>query len=351
MKRKPFLIIALFLLSGLYSFAQTYTILAKPAGGKDWGYANLKGEFFIEPKFRDCIGFSEEGLAAIYDGKLKKFYFINLQGETLPTEITDFKLIEVFGFGMKGFNDGLAAVKYKDLWGFLNTEGKLMVQATFEKVTPFNGGFASGQKGGKFYVIDGNGNETLLDIPGLEDVNEFSEGFAIFKTADDMVGFIDGNGKIAIPAKFKSAGDFSGGLAWAKDPTSSVGYIDVKGDWVVPPKFDAGKFYDPETGLARIKMGDQWAYTNNRGDLSFIKDTEIWEDFFSGLARGKKNGLFGFYNSNMEWVIMPQYDGARDFKNGYASVKKGDKWGIIDTAGNWVVEPKFEDIKDVVISK
>jgi hypothetical protein len=270
MKRKPCLIIVLFLFLGMETFSQTYTILAKPAGGKDWGYANVKGEFFIEPKFKDCISFSQDGLAAIYDGKQKRYYFIDLKGEVLPTEITDFKLFEVFLFGMKGFNDGFVAVKYKDLWGFLNTEGKLVVDATFEKVTPFNDGYASGLKGGKFYVIDENGNETPLDISGLEDVNEFNEGLASFKTT---------------------------------------------------------------------------------GDLFFMNETDIWEDFFSGLARGKKDGKFGFYNSSMEWVIPPQFDGARDFKNGYASVKKGEIWGIIDTAGNWVVEPTWDDVKDVTIVK
>ncbi len=335
---------------GFQAFSQTYTILAKPAGSKDWGYASLTGEFFIPAKYRDCISFSEEGLAAIYDGKQKQFYFIDLKGEPLPMEIKDFKLIEIFMFGMKGFNDGFVPVKLKDLWGLMNTDGKLAVPATFEKITPFNDGFAAGMKGGQWYVIDASGGETPVDLPAVVDVNDFSENLASFKTADDLVGFIDGSGSSVIPAKFKAAGDFSGGLAWAKDAAGSVGYIDTRGEWVIAPKFTAGKNFDPETGLARIKTADSWAYTDRGGNLSFMKETEIWEDFFNGLARGKKAGKFGYYNASMEWVIQPQFDGARDFKNGYATVRKGEKWGIIDGKGNWVLEPVFDDAKDVAVS-
>ncbi len=348
---KKLILILIILVMGIQGFAQTYSILAKPAGAKDWGYANLKGEFFIQPKYRDCIGFSEEGLAAIYDAKQKQFYFIDLKGETLPTEITGFKLIEIFGFGMKGFNDGMAPVRHQDLWGFLNKEGKIAIQPTFEKVTIFNDGYASGLKGGKYYVIHGSGAETSIEIVGLADVNEFSEGLASFKTSDDVVGFIDGSGKVVIPAKFKAAGDFNGGVAWAKDLAGMVGYIDATGDWLVSPKFTAGKNYDPQSGLARVKYNETWAYTNKTGEVFYMTGTDIWEDFFNGLARGKKDGRFGYYNAKMEWVIEPQFDGARDFKNGYATVRKGEKWGIIDTAGKWVLEPMFDDAKDVSISK
>jgi hypothetical protein len=298
--------------------------------------------------FKNCIGFSEDGYAAVYDAKTKQFYFIDTKGQMLQTEFTGFKLIEVFGFGMKGFQDGFAPAKFGDQWGYLNTSGKLAVPATFDKITPFNG-YGSGQKGGLFYVIDKNGTETAINIPGLADVNEFSEGFASFKAPDGKIGFIDGTGKIVIPARFESAGDFTGGIAWAKEASGSVGYIDTKGEFIIPPKFEAGKNFDPGTGLARVKLGGNWAYTNKSGELTFMKDTEIWEDYFNGLARGKKAGKFGFYNAKGEWVVQPQYDGARDFKNGYASVRVGEKWGVIDTAGNWVIEPVFEDVKDVEI--
>ena len=349
MKKTMILTLILTLILGYGAFAQTTVIMVQPAGSKEWGYADLKGNLIIEAKYKKCISFSEDGLAAIYDGKLKQFYFINLKGETLPTEVTDFKLIEVFGFGMKGFENGLAPVKIKEEWGFLNTDGKLAIPARYDKVTSFQDGFAAVQRNGQFFALDISGNEFPVETPDIADLNDFSEQMASFRTARDLVGFVHGSGKVAIQPTFQSAGEFHGGLAWAKNSSGKVGYINIQGEWVLEPQFEAGKNFDTETGLARVKTGDKWAYTNKTGEIMYMNDSDTYDDFFNGLAKGKKNDKFGFFDSKGQWAIQPQFDGARDFKNGYASVKKGEIWGIIDTAGNWVVEPKFEDIKDVAI--
>jgi hypothetical protein len=334
-----------------YGAMAQYAILVQPAGSKEWGYAGLNGDMIIDAKYKKCIGFSADGYAAIYDGKIKQFYFIDLKGETLETEIKDFKLIEIFGFGMKGFNDGMAPVKVKEKWGFLNTHGKLAIPAIYEKVTVFNGGFASVQRDGKFFVIDKNGAEFQVDAPGIADLNDFSEQLASFKTSSDLVGFVDGAGKVVVEAQFKAAGDFYGGMAWAKNTAGKVGFINPSGDWVLEPQFDAGKNFDPVSGLVRVKTGEIWAYVNKAGEIFFMNDTDLFEDFMDGLARGRKNGKFGYFNEKMEWAIQPQFDGARDFKNGYGSVKQNNLWGVVDSKGDWIIKPKFEDIKDVEIIK
>lgn len=350
MKKKMTLSLILVFLLGFSALAQTYVVMVQPVGSKDWGYADIKGNMIIDAKYKKCIGFSEDGFAAIYDAKLKQFYFINLKGETLPTEIKDFKLIEVFGFGMKGFNDGFAPVKVEEKWGFLNTEGKLAIQAKYDKVTIFNSGYASVQRDGKFFVVDKSGTEFPVDVPGIADLNDFSEQLASLKTEADLVGFVDGTGKVVIEAKFKAAGDFHGGIAWAKNNAGSVGFINPQGEWVLEPQYDAGKNFDPESGLVRVKTGEKWAYVNKSGELMYMNDSDLFEDFSNGLARGKKNDKFGYFNDTGVWAIQPQFDGARDFKNGYACVKSGEKWGIIDKTGKWVVEPKFEEIKDVELT-
>lgn len=347
MNKKMFLTLTLILVLGIGAFAQNYAILVQPVGSKDWGYADNKGNMIIDAKYRKCIGFSDDGFAAIYDGKAKQFFFINLKGETLQTEIKDFKLIEIFGFGMKGFSDGFAPVEVNDKWGFLNTDGKLAIQTKYDKVVPFRDGFSAVKRNGQFYSLDKSGNEFLVDVPGIVDLNDFSEKLASFRASDDLVGFVDGGGKVVIQPKFKAAGDFYGGLAWAKNNSDKVGYINSKGEWVLEPQFDSGKNFDPESGLARVKTGDKWAYVSKTGDIMYMNDSDLFEDFSNGLARGKKNDKFGFFNDKMEWAIKPQYDGARDFKNGYAAVKSGERWGVVDHTGNVVIEPKFENIKDM----
>lgn len=342
---------SLAILLGFSTFAQIYRILVQPVGAKEWGFADLSGKIVIDAKYKKIIGFSEDGFAAFYDAKEKQFGFINVNGENLSTEVKDFKLIEVLGFGMKGFNDGMAPVKVDDKWGFLNREGKLAIPAKYEKVTIFKSGFASVQRDGKFFVVDKSGAEFQVDVPGIADLNDFSEMLASFKTAADLVGFVDGAGKVVIEAKFKAAGDFYGGLAWARHTNDKVGFINQQGEWVLEPQFEVGKNFDPECGVVRVKTGDKWAYVNKSGEMMYMNDSDLFEDFANGLARGKKNDKFGYFNAKGEWAIQPQFDGARDFKNGYASVRKGEIWGVIDVTGKMIIEPKFEDIKDVEIIK
>ncbi len=346
MKKKILFIFSLLLFFCSAVFAQTYVTQVKPAGNKKWGYADLKGELIIPAQFDKCYEFSSAGLAAIYDSKNRQYYFINLKGEKLATEIKDFKLIDGLGFDLKGFEDGLVPVKQGEKWGYLNTEGKLAIRAIYDHVSDFNGGFAPVKSGSTIKIINTQGEEIAVD-GAVTDLKTFSESLAPFRAADKNFGFINENGKVAIPAKFESVGYFKDGLAWAKTADKTVGYINTKGEWVIKPQFDVAKNFGDESGLARIKSGDKWGYVNKSGEISYLKDTDIYEDFFDGLARGRKNEKFGFLNSKGEWVIKPEFDGSRDFKNGYAAVKKGEKWGVIDKSGKWVIEPLYDGIKDM----
>jgi len=329
------------------SFSQTYLTQVKPADSKTWGYANEKGELVIKPQFEKCHKFSAEGLAPIYDTKNKQYYFINVKGEKVNTEVKDFKLIDRFGFDLEGFNDGLIPVRIGEKWGYLNSEGKLAIPAKYEHITGFSSGHAIATLNKKFVVLNTNGEESPVEGSGALDVKEFSENLAPFRASDKKFGYIDGSGKVVIKPQFESVGYFVDGLAWAKSSDDKVGFIDKTGEWVIKPQFNTAKEFDASTGLARVKTGDSWGYVNKSGEMVSVKDTDLWSDFSDGLAEGRKGGKVGFYNSQGEWVIQPQFDGSRAFKNGYAAAKKGDKWGMIDKQGKWVIEPSYDRVMDM----
>jgi len=174
-------------LSLLVSFAtmsQTFITQVKPYEGKLWGYINEQGETVIEPAYKKCYPFSENGLAPIYESK--KFQFINTKGEVLNTDINGFKLIEGFiGIGgLQGYSDNLVAVQKNKSWGFLNSNGGVEIMLKYEKVSSFQGGFAVAQGGGNFYVLNKKGEEFKLE--GIEIINlkGFKEGLAPFATVN-----------------------------------------------------------------------------------------------------------------------------------------------------------------------
>lgn len=351
MKKHIYLSLAVIILTISFVNAQNLITQVKPSGSKTWGYANIKGEIVIPAQFEKCYKFGSDGYATIYDTKQRQYYFINTKGEKLITEISAFKLRDGFGFDVSHFNDGLIPVKVGEKWGYVSNTGKVAIQAKYDEAFDFDGGFGVVKSGANYWVVNTKGEEFGVTVPGALDVKPFSEGLAPFRASDKTFGYIGTDGKVAIQAKFESVGYFKGGLAWAKTLDKKVGYIDRTGNWVIQPTFEVGKDFDPESGLARIKNGDKWAYVNKTGEIMYVMITETWGDFSNGLAEGKMGGKVGFYNTKGQWAIQPQFDGSRDFKNGYAAAKQGDKWGMIDKNGKWVVQPIFDGIKDMELVK
>jgi hypothetical protein len=349
MKKKIVFGFLLVLLIGYSAFSQTYITQVKPIGSKLWGYANLKGEIVIEAKFKRCDQFSKEGLAPIYDpASNKSYYFIDLKGQVLPLEITGFRLMSTFMTDVpKGFSDGLVPVGLGSKWGYLNTAGKVAIPIKFDDVTEFNDGYAVARNDGKYFILDKQYGEHPVDDENIVKVKSFSEMLAPYESKNGKMGFIDEQGKIVIQAQFIAVGYFNAGLAWAKTVDKKIGYIGKNGEWVIQPQFELAKNFDPESGMARIKVNEKMGFVNKKGELLFVNDAEDIGDFTNGLCWGRKNEKTGFVNNKGEWVIPPQFEAVRHFKNGYAAVKKDDKWGLIDKEGKWVIEPSFDGIQDM----
>lgn len=332
------------------AFSQKYLIQVKSPQNDKWGYIDIDGNFVIQPQYEKCYEFTEDGVAAVYDSKNRQFFFVSANGGRVVTDIKDFKLIDRMGFSLENFSDGLIPVKHNDKFGYMNSEGKLVIPAKYDEVQGFGSGHAAVKLGKRVLVVNKTGEETPLDA-NIVLVRKFVENLAPFES-DGKFGFLDPTGKVVIKPQFESVGYFKNGVTWAKTTDGKVGYIDESGAWLINPQFTVGGNFDAESGMARIKTGSEWGYTNKEGNVLRVKESTVWEDFADGLAMGKKDGLFGYFNNKGEWIIKPQFDGGRDFKNGYAAVKKGKLWGVVDKTGNWVVEPKFDGIKDAeLVSK
>ncbi len=338
----------IYLIATSNCFSQSMLAQAKPAGGDDWGYIDPSGKFIIEPAFAICHTFSEDGYAPIYEKKKKSFYFIDKSGKELSTDLKTFKLKGIFGFGVKGFEDGMAMVQVDKKWGYLNLKGKLIIAAKYEKANHFVAGYASAKSGRTWVILNKEGVEIPIDMNGILEVRKFSEGFAPIKSNDLMFGFVNNAGKMVIEAKFRVVGHFVDGLAWAKTMEGMIGFIDKKGEWVIKPQFAGAKDFSKGSGFARVTKNKVKMFVTKEGKTVSLNDADSFGDFHEGLAYGKKNDLAGFFDTKGTWVIKPTFQAVKDFSNGYARAKQGDKWGFIDKTGKWVIEPQFDGIRDFV---
>lgn len=343
--------LVLFSISEIYP--QTHVLQVKLSDKEIWAYANIKGEILFEADYPTCYPFSEDGIALISFPKQNLYSLINIKGEQIQVEVKDFYVKDVFGYSAQGFANGLLAVKQGEnkKWGYVNVEGRLVIPLKYDYVSNFNGGFATARLDDKFYIINKNGNETLINDPDITEVKEITENLAPFRRKDKSMGFVDTKGAVVIKGQFYQVGYFRSGLAWVKSFNGFIGYINAKGEYVIKPRFSAAKDFDEISGLARVKINDKWCYVNRLDEIVTFNISEITNDFSEGLCKGRSGYFFGFYNNLGEWVIEPKFESVRDFQNGFAAAKLGGKWGLIDKTGNWVIEPIFIGIRDVVLVK
>ena len=226
-------------------------------------------------------------------------------------------------------------------WGLVNRAGDAVSTPQWDSIEPFDdSGFAvvslqvdSGQTH-RYGVINETGQLQFepiwLEIHRLRErpaglyVGDAkqkifdSEGWCRVR-GESGCGWIDRNGFVVSPLKWKSAWSFtdfddgSESLARVCDGYG-WGFINRQGDVVIPTKFRQAGVFDAE-GLASAAIGD--------------KDHE----------------KYGWINTSSEFVIEPEWDDVGLFApNGLACVCRNGKWGCIDREGRIRVEPKWYSV-------
>ena len=182
---------------------------------KKWGFINKKGETVIYPRFDRISNFCE-GLACINIGGYYvepldehhsefikgRYYFIDKSGKTVIK--LKRKIKKAFSF-----SDGLALVKTKKKWGFINKSGKFAIKPRFDLAHFFTEGVAAVKINKKWGFIDKTGN--IIVEPIFDWARPFCEGFAAVQVGDKW-GYIDKKGKYLAKPKFRFAYDFSEGV-------------------------------------------------------------------------------------------------------------------------------------------
>lgn len=88
--------------------------------------------------------------------------------------------------------DYLACARISDEWGYINREGKWIINPQFEHVKDFSEGLAAVRTNGEWGFVDKNG--TYIVNPQFEDAYSFIEGLASVRGGEDC-GYIDNTGK------------------------------------------------------------------------------------------------------------------------------------------------------------
>ncbi|MGM0783210.1 MAG: WG repeat-containing protein [Pseudomonadota bacterium] len=202
-----------------------------PREGK-WGYVDRKGDWVIEPQWDQAEDFSE-GRAAV--GSWQRWGIIDRSGQfVLPLEY--------------------------ESPSYATLEERRIVSSPFER---FSEGCAAAEiftQEADYLFVDRDGGLYRPTLPNGKEVaglGNFSEGLAWFSWSEDLewhYGWLDSQGKVAIPAEFADAGDFSQGLAPATSRRGGAGFIDPEGRLTLPRKWTLESARPFSEGLAPVSI-------------------------------------------------------------------------------------------------
>jgi WG repeat protein len=307
-------------------------------------------------------------------------------------------IISILTFGQNRY-----PVRLGDKYGFIDKNGEVKIQPTYDNESEFINGFAVlTQNDLTTIVIDTNGNRliefkdnfpfwiTRKNDPSHSYKYFFNDNrLPVFDTLTRRYGFIDSKGNLVIKPQFTHISNFREGRAsvgfWDNNPNRTFathsteyyayrdsvkwGFIDTNGVLVIDTKYKEvssfelgvckvdGKFIDKFGNQIKVdtisdprlfcrlqKENRDFHYQLNGKYISpnsNFNDCGIEaREFYDGIS---SSGNFGFVDCRNNWLIKPQFQNVRPFKNGFAGIQRK----IADGQFDW----GFIDCKgDTVIS-
>ena len=339
MRRLLLIVFPILLISCHHNEDELSLKLVPAKQGDYWGYLDHDGKFAINPQFKTAYTF-HEGMA-IVAGSDDKYGFIDESGKLII--MPQYKTVNFF-------NEGLApVVKENERITYIDKTGKIVLtlDETIESAEPFSEDLAVVKINGKYGFINKDGKVVIN--AQYDYAQRFNEGLALVeqknKTTDkSMYGYIDKDGKLVIPFQFESSYGFGEGKAVIKQG-DKYGYINKDGKIIINAQYDdAGNF---EEGLAPVKQGDLYGFIDQDGKIAINPQFKNAYSFTSSglcIVQSVTNNKWGAIDRQGKMVIDPQYDYMIGFFDGVAMIELNDKYGLIDKAGKTVANPMYESM-------
>ncbi len=317
----------------------------------DCAYIDQNGKIALKIPYRDATSF-RNSKAKVWEGD--KYAYINRYGALVTP--------------WKEEPDNYRAVKYKGFYGYVNKNGKLVIDYQFRKAYDFKDGIAKVSPDMLRWAIINKKGKYISDF--YDEISDFDGSVAIVKK-EGSYGFIGIDGKFR-SGWYEEVQKMDSALYRVK---KSESYALVKDGFQVTKWYDNIERYDENYWLA--KDGDKYAFLNNMGayvvgwyhklwtlpgypDLVFVMldnkygfynvhnyyisplfDTLV---FSEGIALVRQDGKYGFISMTGKKITSIDYDYATPFKNAVATVEKDGKVAYINPEGKLIMDWIDKDV-------
>jgi hypothetical protein len=244
-----------------------------------------------------------------------------------------------------GFSEGLASVWVDKKAGYINTRGEVVIKPRFRYARNFSEGFAGVETENGWTFIDRAGQPITGET--FEAVHNFSDGVAPVQVAG-VWGYINRTGAFVIPPQYGLAWPFSNGRAIvyaAHDSRCQV--IDTTGAVVLQPEGTDCRGAGPIARRAGA-YGTKYRYITATGEPLTPFIFEWAEAFREGMASVRIGNRTGFIDLAGRLAISSQFDAdvhnicSRGFSQGLSAVMIEGRCGYIDPTGVLRIPTRFD---------
>ncbi|MBI4854136.1 MAG: WG repeat-containing protein [Acidobacteria bacterium] len=292
-----------------------------------WGYIDKIGQIIIEPKYLAAQPFSDS-LAFVRTAKHLKA--IDSLGNTV------FKLPLASNFP-GAYSEGLAPFLVDGKYGFIDKNGKTILDFKYDFAAPFSDGLALIKIGDKYGFIDKDG-KTVIE-PQFSSATSFSDGLVAvrFSKTDQQPIFMDKDGEMTIYIPNYLNKNF------VKKPIPTTNqindiinsYSNLSTGFNAKIAFDSRAFSE---NLISVKINNQYGYINKEGKIVIEPQFSYADAFSNGLAQISLRGKCAFVNESGTIVINTPYHyySCSRFSSGLAKIQTNGQVGYIDKNGHFI---------------
>lgn len=204
---------------------------------------------------------SEDSVCSFQDGKFEGLLNFYTGEEIIPAN--KYSSIDQRHNGGYECDKGIYRACKNKKYGFIDSEGKEIIECQYEDALAFTNGFGQVKQNGKWGYVAASSNGIAIGCI-YEDCGPFEEDNLARVQYEGKWGCVNAVGKIVIPCKYRSIEKVdTDGLrkVWGEFSETDIygssgvlyGYVDNKGNEVIPCKYNDTQV-EQERELLRIKM-------------------------------------------------------------------------------------------------
>ncbi|MES2681618.1 MAG: WG repeat-containing protein [Bacteroidota bacterium] len=236
-------------------------------------------------------------------------------------------------------NIALFPYQRKDLTGFINSTGQLVIQPMYDAVTEFQEGLSVVNKNDSVFFVNKENNNVFGKF--FSEAFTFRNGIAPVKQNNKWY-FINRLGQQV--SKFYNEISESSNSAFIVKVNDKYGAVDNFGQEIIAPKYF--KLGDFKNDFAYYIEDNKYGFVSkvggqHRAEFEWISDFNNKQ-----VAIIKKDGFYGLINAQGKYILEPEYDQVLKTNSQVFIVVSNNNYGFFSSEGCFLSQVAYEYSKD-----